>query len=363
MGLGQSKNTSINDSNKFDTNIKPDTKFVTNKTERRKKFRSLSALTLSRGNGNNEIWNFSNGKRFHHNSLRISKISDTIIDEERLQRRHQLFKRIWQTNFSAPVDETLTAGGARVLEIGSYQSSMFTGVDKMPLFPQEKKPENAKFLQANVLNGLPFLDDTFDFVYMGLLVTAFTAIEWEKVIPEIVRVTKQGGWIEFMESDFQYYNEGPTTARLTDSCIQDYDFREFVVMSKIIIKKFVYGAVKLFMKSKGIIGPLDLYILKTMETNERIDKNIKTDERSCFVGKWAGELGQLAVEDITKGWITVKSPMSKLMKIKSREYDEIIATFAKEVEQHKTYFKNWRFFGQKIVATSASNITTPSWYQ
>ncbi|CAG8825771.1 25608_t:CDS:2, partial [Racocetra persica] len=219
----------------------------------------------------------------------------------------------------------------------SYQTSMFTGVDKIPLFPQEKKPENAKFLQANVLNGLPFLDDTFDFVYMGLLVTAFTAIEWEKVIPEIVRVTKQGGWIEFMESDFQYYNEGPTTARLTDS-------------------------LKLFMKSKGIIGPLDLYILRTMETNERIDKNIKTDERSCFVGKWAGELGQLAIEDITKGWITVKSPMSKLMKIKSREYDEIIATFAKEVEQHKTYFKNWRFFGQKIVTTSASNITTPSWY-
>ncbi|CAG8719410.1 507_t:CDS:1 [Dentiscutata erythropus] len=101
----------------------------------------------------------------------------------------------------------------------SYQSSTFTGVDMIPLFPQEKKPENAKFLQANVLDGLPFLDDTFDFVYMGLLVTAFTATEWGKVIPEIVRVTKQGGWIEFMESDFQYHNEGPTTARLTESCM------------------------------------------------------------------------------------------------------------------------------------------------
>ncbi|CAG8604632.1 3675_t:CDS:2 [Cetraspora pellucida] len=340
MGLGQSKNISINDSNKFGTKLdtKPNTKFDNNKIERRKKFRSWSAL--SKGDGNlNEIWNFSSGgKRIHYSSLRISKISDYIIDEEskRLQRRHQLFKRIWQNNFSAPVDETLTAGGARVLEIGcgpgmwtiemarSYQSSTFTGVDIIPLFPQEKKPENAKFLQANVLSGLPFLDDTFDFVYMGLLVTAFTATEWEKVIPEIVRITKQGGWIEFMESDFQYYNEGPTTARLTDS---------------------------------WIIGPLDLYILKTMEANESIDKNIKTEERSCFVGKWAGEL------DITKGWITVKSPMSKLMRIKSREYDEIIVTFVKEVEQHKTYFKNWRFFGQKIITTSASNITTPSWYQ
>ncbi|CAG8800642.1 10142_t:CDS:2 [Gigaspora margarita] len=333
MGLGQSKNMLIS--------IRRN-KFETNKTERRKKFRSWSSLPAKDGNFN-ELWSFSNGgKRIHNNSLRSSKFSNFTMDEEvkRLERRHQLFKRIWQNNFSAPVNENLTTGGAKVLEIGcgpgtwtiemakSYQLSTFTGVDMIPLFPQEKIPENAKFLQANVLNGLPFLDDTFDFVYMGLLVTAFTITEWEKVIPELVRVTKQGGWIEFMESDFQYYNEGPTTARLTNSY---------------------------------------LHVLKAMEANEKIDKNIRTEERSCFVGKWAGELGKLAVEDITKGWAAVKLPMTKLMRIKPREYDEIIATFAKEVEQNKTYFKNWRFFGQKIgttSTTSAFNITTPSsWFQ
>src|ERR1051325_9432918 len=101
----------------------------------------------------------------------------------------------------------------------SYPKSTFTGVDFAPIFPQEKKPENAKFLQANILDGLPFLDDTFDFVHMRLLVTAFSSREWEeKVIPELARITRQGGWVEFMESDIQYYNEGPTTQRLTEAC-------------------------------------------------------------------------------------------------------------------------------------------------
>ncbi|CAG8719405.1 506_t:CDS:1 [Dentiscutata erythropus] len=110
MGLGQSKSMLINSNNKFKTN----------KTERRKKFRSWTILS-DKDRNLNEIWSFSSGgKRIHNNSLRGSKFSNLIIDEEvkRLERRHQLFKRIWQNNFSAPVDENLMAGGAKVLEIG-----------------------------------------------------------------------------------------------------------------------------------------------------------------------------------------------------------------------------------------------------
>ncbi|CAG8583807.1 1855_t:CDS:2, partial [Diversispora eburnea] len=183
-----------------------------------------------------------------------------------------------------------------------------------------KKLENAKFLQANILDGLPFLDDTFDFVNMRLLITAFTITEWEqKVIPELIRVTRGGGWIEFMESDIQYHNQGPTTEKLTN-------------------------AVKTFMKSKGIISPIDIHTTQSMEANDKFVTGIQTKEMSCFVGHWARELGQFAVDDINKGWNAIRTPMSTLMKVKSHEYDEIVATFAKEVEQYKTYFKTWRFY-------------------
>ncbi|CAG8505198.1 9716_t:CDS:2 [Acaulospora morrowiae] len=320
------------------------------KAERRKKFRSWrSAAPALDGNSINDAWRFAgNGKRIHN--LKNSKLLAPLVDEEaeRLRRQHRLYKRIWQNNFSAPVEEKLKSGGARVLDVGcgpgtwtiemseAYPLSSFIGVDFMPIFPQEK-PENAKFIQANILDGLPFLDDTFDFVHMRLLVTAFTTTEWEqKVIPEIIRVTRQGGWVEFMESDIQYCNEGPTTARLTNSLMT-------------------------IMKSKGFVTPINSYVPQSMEANEKFIKGIQTEEKSCFVGHWARELGQMAVDDITKGWSAVKSPMSTLMKVKSHEYDETVAIFAKEVEQYRTFFKTWRFFGQKAVTTSlSSSISTPS---
>ncbi|CAG8524968.1 14078_t:CDS:2 [Acaulospora colombiana] len=314
------------------------------KAERRKKFRSLrSSGTLASFDGSliNETWRFTGGGKRIHNLKNSKSVAPLVEEIERLQRQHRLFKRIWQNNFSAPIEEKLKSGGIRVLDVGcgpgtwtiemseAYPLSSFTGVDFTPLFPQEGKPTNAKFIQANILDGLPFLDDTFDFVNMRLLVTAFTTAEWEqKVIPELIRVTRQGGWVEFMESDIQYYNEVVT-----------------------------------IMKSKGIVTPINSYVPKSMEANEKFVEGVQTEEKSCFVGHWAGELGQMAVDDITKGWSAVKMPMSTLMKVKSHEYDEIVATFAKEVEQYKTYFKTWRFFGQKVVTTASSSITSPSQWQ
>lgn len=48
-----------------------------------------------------------------------------------------------------------------------------------------------------------------------------------------------------------------------------------------------------FMKGKGIIQPIDSYVPNSMESCEKFEKDIKIEEKSCFVGKWAGELGQL----------------------------------------------------------------------
>ncbi|RHZ45726.1 hypothetical protein Glove_658g24 [Diversispora epigaea] len=336
------------------------------KAERRKKFRSWRVQSNNDGGAVaslNEAWNFTGGSKRNYlkNSSKILLSDSTAMHEEieRLQRQEKLFKRIWQDNFSSPVEDKLKLGGARVLDVGcgpgtwilemaeAYPKSTFTGVDFLPIFPQNnnqlyhhqqgiKKLENAKFLQVNILDGLPFLDDTFDFVNMRLLITAFTITEWEqKVIPELIRVTRGGGWIEFMESDIQYHNQGPTTAKLTN-------------------------AVKTFMKSKGIISPIDIYTTQSMEANDKFVMGIQTKEMSCFVGHWARELGQFAVDDINKGWNSIRTPMSTLMKVKSHEYDEIVATFAKEVEQYKTYFKTWRFYGQKVKA-ARSTSSTISW--
>ncbi|CAG8534235.1 11714_t:CDS:2, partial [Scutellospora calospora] len=149
----------------------------------------------------------------------VYPVDDDEVD--RCQMQHFLMKHIWEGNFSAPVEEMLSNYDTKVLDIGcgsgawilematEYQRPQFVGVDIAPLYPSEIHPTNVKFHQANVLSGLPFEDETFDFVYMRFMVFAFTINDWERALKEALRVTKKGGYVEIMETDIKWYNEGP----------------------------------------------------------------------------------------------------------------------------------------------------------
>lgn len=77
----------------------------------------------------------------------------------------------------APVSDILRKGG-RVLDIGcgpgswsmeiagEYPKSTVIGIDITPIYPKEIKPTNCAFYQCNVLNTLPFEDNTFDYIFM-----------------------------------------------------------------------------------------------------------------------------------------------------------------------------------------------------
>ena len=78
----------------------------------------------------------------------------------------------------------------------SYPHAKFTGIDISPIQPLQVKPKNFTFIQANLLNGLPFADDSFDFVFQRLLVGAIPKDKWPFVIKELTRVLKPGGYLE-----------------------------------------------------------------------------------------------------------------------------------------------------------------------
>jgi ubiquinone/menaquinone biosynthesis C-methylase UbiE len=100
----------------------------------------------------------------------------------------------------------------------TYSLTTVTGIDCDQLFPSHVPVPNANFNICNIVNGLPFDDNTFDFVHQRFLGTTFTEKEWTEVIPELVRVTKPGGWIELMEMDIQGQNEGMSAQQFTSGC-------------------------------------------------------------------------------------------------------------------------------------------------
>jgi SAM-dependent methyltransferase len=84
-----------------------------------------------------------------------------------------------------------------------YPSSEFTGVDISVGWPTEIRPRNSDFVVGNIVNELPFEDNTFDFVYMRLVGMGISNDEYPIVLSHIYRVLKPGGWIELVEVRFR----------------------------------------------------------------------------------------------------------------------------------------------------------------
>ncbi|GCE30217.1 hypothetical protein KDA_57010 [Dictyobacter alpinus] len=127
----------------------------------------------------------------------------------RLDFQHHLLKQAIKTNHIASISHItepmiLDVGcgtGRWVLEMGKeFPQAQVNGLDvEIPLVAQEMQEANCAFVVGNVLKGLPFPDNTFDYVHQRFLASALPANEWPRVLKELMRVTKPGGWIELVE--------------------------------------------------------------------------------------------------------------------------------------------------------------------
>jgi ubiquinone/menaquinone biosynthesis C-methylase UbiE len=80
-----------------------------------------------------------------------------------------------------------------------YPKTFFHGVDIAAMFDHQMKLPNVEFSIGNVLTGLPFPDNTFDFISMRLFVAALRKHEWPIAVAEVKRLLKPGGFIQLCE--------------------------------------------------------------------------------------------------------------------------------------------------------------------
>ncbi|RIA82117.1 S-adenosyl-L-methionine-dependent methyltransferase [Glomus cerebriforme] len=154
---------------------------------------------------------------------------DFEVEYKRNKIIHELMKGIWGGNFTSPIKQELTnRKDFKVLDVGcgnscpwvlelskDYPLAKFIGFDILPLYPKGISQNNFQFIQGDILKGLPFENDSIDFVHMRCLLPAFTERQWEEiVIKELVRVCKPGGWVELIEIDVDGKSLGPTSKRL-----------------------------------------------------------------------------------------------------------------------------------------------------
>jgi SAM-dependent methyltransferase len=141
---------------------------------------------------------------------------------DRLDVQHYALRAALRGNYVAPLDRP-----AAILDVGSgtgqwaydlceqFPQALVVGLDVVPS-KVERRPANYRYVKANVLHGLPFADDSFDYTHQRLMVTALPLTTWPRVIEDIVRVTRPGGWVELVESGDEIEPRGPATNRLLE---------------------------------------------------------------------------------------------------------------------------------------------------
>lgn len=139
----------------------------------------------------------------------------------RLDFQHYMLRYSLRGNYAAPIQKPMS-----ILDVGSgtgrwatemarlFPNANVIGADIAAPNPEAAqpdeagRPDNFAFVKGNVLEGLPFPDDSFDFTHMRLLLFAIPETRWPDVARELVRVTRPGGWIEMVETGPQQ-NGGP----------------------------------------------------------------------------------------------------------------------------------------------------------
>ncbi|CAG8486017.1 2105_t:CDS:2 [Dentiscutata heterogama] len=240
-------------------------------------------------NNNNNNFRFIDGRKFYNIKNSKYPMPNDNKEHERLNYQQAIFRRHWQGNFSSPVKQVLanSKNKAKVLDVGcgsaswifdmanDYPDATFIGLDILPNHPELTKLSNASYVQHNILDGLPFEDNTFDFIHQRFLGSSYQKQKWMFVINELVRILKPGGYLE---------------------------------------------------------GELE---------------NIHHEEKNLMYGKNSGELGQMAGNAAKMFCEGLKPALAPILKISSKELDDLFESIAKEINELDCYKIFFRVYASK----------------
>lgn len=257
-----------------------------------------------------------------------------LLESNRLDFQHYMLRYALQGHdFLAPIEQP-----RRILDVGcgtgrwaremarQFPSASVTGVDLV--LPTENPSvtstdghaENCVFAEGNVLKGLSFPDQSFDFVHMRLLYSAIPAASWPAVVQELVRLTRPGGWIELVEAA-SLENRGPAVDQMNTWVVEAC-------------------------RRRGLDMTLGRHIGEMLEAAGI--SHVTFRELSLPVGEFGGRLGKMLETDII-AILKASKPLVVNQQIASTDaYDELLGAWQAEVAQRPMTFPFYFAFGQRL---------------
>lgn len=101
-----------------------------------------------------------------------------------------------------------------------FPNCTFTGIDIIQPFSLEADtdsighiPGNCQLLKLDIFDGFQYPDKTFDFIHQRMMQVVYPGDKVSWMFTEMLRLTKDNGWIELVELDSAPKRAGPIFAK------------------------------------------------------------------------------------------------------------------------------------------------------
>ncbi|KAG0200655.1 hypothetical protein BGX28_006337, partial [Mortierella sp. GBA30] len=171
----------------------------------------------------------------------------------------------------------------------------------MPSLFTDSLPSNCFFHKADVTQGLPFPDNTFDYCHVRLVLWSYPLNCFPELLHELIRVTKKDGWIEFVDMDpcikkatepGTHINEWIKTGLIHSNMDPD-----LVKTLPRFIKQFCDATISL--ASPDPVYPIAGAESVALHTEPFGLSHMKATKISLPFGPWGGKVGELWQQSFT----------------------------------------------------------------
>ncbi|KAI8338600.1 S-adenosyl-L-methionine-dependent methyltransferase [Chlamydoabsidia padenii] len=259
------------------------------------------------------------GGRSFHNTDSAYLLPNDIVENDRLNGQHFALKYLFEGNFNVKVLDyvSMDSETTKVLDCGcgpgtwimdvakDYPNCQLTGVDLSDVFPTNIQSSNIDFKVGNVVAGLPYDDNTFDFIHVRFLIAALREDEWPIVLKELFRILKPGGVIQSGE------------------CLVDENCRQFI--------QDITNRVMKFMQSRG----QNPYICARIPSllNDAQFEVIETVLKEVHLGQ-DDSISRAFLKDMINVYKSFQPFLAPQLNINTdAEYDEFLKRMAIEFQQ------------------------------
>jgi SAM-dependent methyltransferase len=262
---------------------------------------------------------------------------ETEID--RLDVQHYALRQGLNGNYGAPVQRP-----ARVLDVGSgtgqwafdlseeFPDSLVVGFDLAPT--KAGRPANFAFVQGNLLQGLPFGADTFDFVHQRLMAASGVPLKsWSAVVTDLVRVTRPHGWLELVEAPPEIELAGPATERLF-SMVRQLGRSMGLDTSAIIVR-----SLRPHLERAGLV-------------------DVQTLSVALPIGDSGGQVGSLLALSVRSGMTRLIDRFEERLGVPEVECRELIAAMTEEWDRYRSQSRFEIAFGRKPVGSGPRRVNS-----